>query len=55
MAQRERRGRRLSKGLLLFPLFLLLFGIGFGAEGKAAEVVLLHSNNVTGHLFACPT
>ena len=25
------------------------------AEGKEAEILLLHTNNVTGHLFPCPT
>jgi hypothetical protein len=25
------------------------------AEGKEAEVLLLHTNNVTGYLFPCPT
>ncbi len=25
------------------------------AECKEAEILLLHTNNVTGHLFPCPT
>jgi len=25
------------------------------AEGGAAEITLLHTNNVTGHLFPCPS
>ncbi len=44
-------------GLLLIALSL---GMIFGpanpqATAKEKEVLLLHSNNVTGYLFPCPT
>jgi hypothetical protein len=35
--------------LAIFPVFMP------GAEAKEAEFLLLHTNNVTGHLFPCPT
>ncbi len=42
--------------LLLAPLILASF-LFFNqvAEGKETEILLLHTNNVTGHLFPCPT
>lgn len=41
-------------------LVVLLMGMIFGvanpqASSKEAEILLLHSNNVTGYLFPCPT
>ncbi len=49
-------GMKKLGGLLLalltvasFPLFNPV------AEGKEAEILLLHTNNGTGHLFPCPT
>ncbi len=45
----------------LFLVFLLvalgnfsLFGMA-AAEAAEKEVLILHTNNVTGHLFPCPT
>ncbi len=44
-------------GVLLLALLTLasLPLIDRVAEGKEAEILLLHTNNVTGHLFPCPT
>ena len=44
-------------GLLLTALWM---GVTFGpanpqAAAKEREILLLHSNNVTGYLFPCPT
>ena len=43
-----------------FLSILLLMGMTFGlgdpeATAKESEILLLHSNNVTGYLFPCPT
>ena len=35
--------------LVIFPVFIP------GAKAKEAELLLLYTNNVTGHLFPCPT
>jgi hypothetical protein len=47
----------MAKGII--PLFVLLLGIFFplGDQGMAAPVTLtiVHTNNVHGHLFACPS
>jgi hypothetical protein len=47
------------KKISLF-LVVLLMGMIFPvanpqASSKEAEILLLHSNNVTGYLFPCPT
>ena len=46
-----------AKGMI--PIVILLLGILFplGYEGMAAPVTLtiVHTNNVNGHLFACPS
>lgn len=38
-------------------LFLLIFtpGVTGMAQGKETEILLLHTNSITGHLFPCPT
>ena len=38
--------------LLTLAIFFLLNSV---AEGKEAEILLFHTNNVTAHLFPCPT
>ena len=43
-----------------FFLIALLMAMIFGpatpqASSKETEILLLHSNNVTGYLFPCPT
>ena len=38
--------------LLTLAIFTLLNSV---AEGKEAEILLLCTSNVTGHLFPCPT
>jgi fumarate reductase subunit D len=47
----------MAKGII--PLVILLLGILFplGYEGMAAPVTLtiIHTSNVNGHLFACPS
>ena len=47
----------MAKGTI--PIVILLLGILFplGYEGMAAPVTLtiVHTNNVNGHLFACPS
>jgi fumarate reductase subunit D len=47
----------MAKGII--AIFILLVGILFplGYEGMAAPVTLtiVHTNNVNGHLFACPS
>lgn len=42
---------------LLFALLILISlpPCNPVAEGKGTEVHLLHTNNVTGHLFPCPS
>jgi fumarate reductase subunit D len=49
--------KNIAKGTI--PLFILLLGIllPLGYEGMAAPVTLtiVHTNNVNGHLFACPS
>jgi hypothetical protein len=47
----KRAGLRLL-ALANLIVFLNLSPIPAGAAG---EIVLLHTNNVTGHLFPCPT
>ena len=44
-------------GALLLALLILASFPFFNqvAEGKETEILLLHTNNVTGHLFPCPT
>lgn len=42
--------------LLLALLTLACFPLwNSAAEGKEAEILLLYTSNVTGHLFPCPT
>jgi len=49
--------KMIAKGTI--PIVILLLGILFpsGYEGMAAPVTLtiVHTNNVNGHLFACPS
>ncbi len=48
----------LRKSAALPLVFLILITLSFfnpSAEGKETEVLLLYTNNVTGHLFPCPT
>jgi hypothetical protein len=43
---------------VLFLALLILASFSFFdqvAEGKDTEILLLHTNSVTGHLFPCPT
>ena len=44
-------------GALLLALLILANFPFFNrvAEGKETEILLLHTNSVTGHLFPCPT
>ena len=44
-------------GLFLVALLMgMIFGLGNPQAGsKETEILLLHSNNVTGYLFPCPT
>jgi len=51
-------GLGVLKTAVLFVAFLGLSVLMSGvpnAECKEAEILLLHTNNVTGHLFPCPT
>lgn len=55
-------GKKLFPAVKKGGLFLvaLLIGMIFGlanpqASTKETEILLLHSNNVTGYLFPCPT
>jgi len=41
--------------LFLVLLPLVIFPVSPRAEGKEATILLLHTNNVTGHFFPCPT
>jgi hypothetical protein len=49
--------RALQMGGLFTALFVLAIFPVFtpGAKAREAEFLLLHANNVTGHLFPCPT
>ncbi len=50
------QGLKKSVALLLgFLILMILSSFNPVAEGKETEVLLLHTNNVTGHLFPCPT
>jgi 2',3'-cyclic-nucleotide 2'-phosphodiesterase (5'-nucleotidase family) len=40
---------------ILFALALSALLICQNAQGELAEITLLHTNNVTGHLFPCPS
>ena len=44
-------------GALLLVFLILASSPFFNqvAEGKETEILLLHTNSVTGHLFPCPT
>ncbi len=49
---------RIRPGLSLVFLLLALgnfFLFGTEAEAAEKEVLILHTNNITGHLFPCPT
>ncbi len=49
---------KMKKSSVLFLALLALANLPFGpldAWGKEAELFILHTNNVTGHLFPCPT
>ncbi len=51
-------GLAVLKTGLLFAAFVCLTVFMAGvpnAESKETEILLLHTNNVTGHLFPCPT
>jgi len=41
--------------LFLVLLLLVIFPVSPRAEGKEATILLLHTNNVTGHFYPCPT
>jgi hypothetical protein len=41
--------------LFFVPLLLVIFPVSPRAEGKEATILLLHTNNVTGHFYPCPT
>ncbi|HSR12650.1 MAG TPA: hypothetical protein VLS90_14505 [Thermodesulfobacteriota bacterium] len=46
------------KRLLTIAFLFFIGGLALFAppqKVQAAEVLLLHTNNVTGHLFPCPT
>jgi fumarate reductase subunit D len=49
--------KTIAKGII--PIFILLLDILFplGYKGMAAPITLtiVHTNNVNGHLFACPS
>ncbi len=48
----------LAKMMIPGIAFLVLATLSLfnsAAEAKETEVLLLHTNNVTGHLFPCPT
>lgn len=56
---RNVRNALAGKKMILFvgaclSLALFVFPAPF-AEGKEGELFLLHTNNVTGHFFPCPT
>jgi hypothetical protein len=52
---------RLSKGTRIYGLLaaLLIFTVFLSpapiAQAGETEILLLHTNNVTGYLFPCPT
>lgn len=52
-AQRREEMRTIIIGFFVLALSIpLLFS---KVEGGAVEITLLHTNNVTGHLFPCPS
>lgn len=54
MPSRNRGVWSLVKGVVLLTV-VGVFSQALGAEGGASELVILHTNSVTGHLFGCPT
>ena len=48
------RGRVSSGTFLMFFLGVVLWLLQGGLVG-AAELTVLHTNSVTGHMFACPS
>jgi hypothetical protein len=47
--------RRLCGMLLLLSAWSFFFFAAPSAQAGEAEILILHTNNVTGHLFPCPT
>jgi hypothetical protein len=47
----------LSKGVILLALVLLgiLYFVVHEGIAKPLTITVVHTNNVTGHLFPCPT
>lgn len=41
--------------IYLFPIFLGFWFPSAEVHGRPVELTLLHSNNITGYLFPCPT
>jgi hypothetical protein len=47
--------KRIGLWLLPFASLGILFNLILPSDGAAGEIALLHTNNVTAHLFPCPT
>jgi hypothetical protein len=50
-----RRGKIWGAALLVFSLAVIFLQPLPEAKAGQAEILLLHTNNVTAHLFPCPT
>ena len=56
MPRRCKRPIPRNRGFFLLALFVLALTAAFAAgSGEAAEITILHTVNVTGHLFPCPS
>jgi hypothetical protein len=49
------RGARFYRLLAILPVCSILLSSGPIARAGEAEALILHTNNVTGYLFPCPT
>ena len=49
--------KMVSKGMILVAIVLLavLYPVAQGGLAKDLTITIVHANNITGHLFPCPT
>lgn len=48
-------GKRIFRLLSVLLMACLLFSPSPAARGGEREILVIHTNNVTGYLFPCPT
>ena len=49
--------KMVSKGMILVAIVVLavLYPVAPGGMAKDLTITIVHANNITGHLFPCPT